>query len=258
MQRSAHLLAPLSHLLSPLSHLLAPLTLSALTAMSACLATVPAFALPLISEVFYDAVGSDDGQSFVELYGAPGTPLDGLLLEGINGSGGSVTISIALTGTIPADGLYLLADVDGGGITLVPDPDALANFDFQNGPDSVLLRDTDGVILDAVGYGVFGAGDVFAGEGSPVADPPAGSSIARLFADVDTDDNALDFTALAMPTPGSAPVSLPEPGTGALALTALAGIGAMGRRRSPEGWSLPPSPLSRRRLRGSGPQSISR
>ena len=27
-------------------------------------------ALPLLSEVFYDAVGSDDGLSFVELYGA--------------------------------------------------------------------------------------------------------------------------------------------------------------------------------------------
>ena len=32
---------------------------------------------PLISEVYYDAVGSDDGLSFVELWGAPGTDLDG-------------------------------------------------------------------------------------------------------------------------------------------------------------------------------------
>ena len=118
MQRSAHTLA--------LFHALACATV-------ACLYAGPAFALPLISEVFYDGVGSDDGQSFVELYGAPGTSLDGFLLQGVNGSGGSVTVSIALTGTIPADGLYLLADVDGGGSTLVPDPDALANFDFQNG-----------------------------------------------------------------------------------------------------------------------------
>ena len=55
------------------------------------------------------------------------------------------------------------------------------------------------------------------------------------FADVDTGDNALDFTVLATPTPGSAPVSVPEPLTGLLAITALAGIGAMGRRPSPEG-----------------------
>ena len=61
-------------------------------------------ALPLISEVFYDAVGSDNGQSFVELYGVPGTDLAGFVVEGINGSGGAVTDQVALSGLIPADG----------------------------------------------------------------------------------------------------------------------------------------------------------
>ena len=134
------------------------------------LAGAPARAFPLISELFYDGVGGDDGQSFVELYGTPGGSLDGLVLEGVNGSGGGVTVSIALSGVFPADGLFVLADVDGGGTTLVSGADGLADFDFQNGPDSVVLRDAAGV-LDAVGYGVFGAGDVFAGEGSPAADP---------------------------------------------------------------------------------------
>ena len=92
-----------------------------------------AFALPLISEVMYDAVGSDDGQSFVELYGTPGTELSGLTIEGINGSGGSVTVSIALSGLIPADRLFVLADDQGDGTTLVPDADLLGQFDFQNG-----------------------------------------------------------------------------------------------------------------------------
>ena len=32
---------------------------------------------PIISELFYDAVGSDDAQVFVEIAGAPGTVLDG-------------------------------------------------------------------------------------------------------------------------------------------------------------------------------------
>ena len=49
-----------------------------------------AAATPLISEVFYDAVGSDDGWVFVELAGVPGTPLDGLFLEGVNGSNGAI------------------------------------------------------------------------------------------------------------------------------------------------------------------------
>ncbi len=47
------------------------------------LALVPqaANAGPLISEVLYDAVGSDNGLVFVELYGTPGASLDGLFLE---------------------------------------------------------------------------------------------------------------------------------------------------------------------------------
>ena len=137
--------------------------------------------MPLISDVFYDGVGSDDGQSFVELYGAPGTALDGLVLEGINGAGGAVTVTIALSGTIAADGLYLLADVDTGGLTGVPEPDAVANFDFQNGPDSVMLREASGAVL----------GD---------------------------------------PTPGAAPLSVPEPSTGLLAFTAPTVLAAKGRR----------------------------
>ena len=189
-------------------------------------------AFPLLSEVFYDAVGSDDGRSFVELYGAPGSALDGLTLEGINGTGGVVTHSLPLSGVFDPDGLFVLADVDGSGITLVADADLLANFDFQNGPDSVVLRDENGV-LDAVGYGVFAPGDVFAGEGAAAEDGAAGTSLARWFANVDTGDNALDFGVLAAPTPGAAPLQVPEPATGSLFACALAMIGIMawGRRR---------------------------
>ena len=94
-----------------------------------------AAALPLISEVFYDAVGSDDGQSFVELYATPGTDLTGLLVEGVNGANGAVTVSIALSGVVPDDGFFVVADAQGAGPTLVPEADLVASFDFQNGPD---------------------------------------------------------------------------------------------------------------------------
>lgn len=203
----------------------------------ACLALLlgipsTAVALPLISEVFYDAVGSDDGQVFVELSGTPGTDLTGFTIEGINGSGGSVTVSIALSGVIAGDGLFVLADTFSGGGTAVPDADALAAFDFQNGPDSVVLRDAGGEVVDAIGYGSFGGGDVFAGEGSPAPDPPAGSSLARLFANVDSDDNAIDFEVLEAPTPGVADFAVvPEPSTAVMMGMGLLSLAVLGRRR---------------------------
>jgi len=197
------------------------------------LAASPAAASPLLSEVLYDGIGSDDGQVFVELWGAPGSSLDGLTLEGVNGSNGSVGPVIELSGVMPADGLLVVADELSSGGTLVPGADLLASFDFQNGPDSVELRDGD-VVLDALGYGDFGAGDVFAGEGAPAPDTAAGESLARVFADVDSDDNAADFEILATPTPGAAELApVPEPGTAGLLGVGLglAGLARGGRRR---------------------------
>jgi hypothetical protein len=138
--------------------------LAAATAVCWIAAPPEARALPLISEVFYDAVGTDDGLSFVELYGSPGTDLTGYVIQGINGTGGTVTDNIALSGVIPSDGLFVVADGLTDGTTQVQNADQIANFDFQNGPDSVVLS-AGAAVFDAVGYGVFAASDVFAGEG---------------------------------------------------------------------------------------------
>ena len=96
------------------------------------LAPQGASAAPLISEALYDAVGSDNGRVFVELYGEPGSSLDGLFLEGINGANGSAGPTIALSGVFPADGIWLLADDVGDGTSLVAGADLIVNFDFQN------------------------------------------------------------------------------------------------------------------------------
>lgn len=197
--------------------------------LALALAPAPATALPVLSEVLYDAAGSDDGQGFVELFGTPGTDLAGYVIEGVNGSDGSVTDTIALSGVIPADGLWVVADDDGSGGTAVSGADLLADFDFQNGPDSVVLR-VGATVVDALGYGAFGSGDVFAGEGGAAPDASAGASLARLFADVDTDDNAADFAVSSSPTPGSAPrLAVAEPGLPVLLGLAL-GAGARRRR----------------------------
>jgi len=202
-------------------------------AVTLLLATAPtgANATALISEIFYDAIGSDNGLSFVELYGEPGSSLDGLIVEGINGADGSAGPTIALSGVFPADGIWLMADDIGDGTSLVAGAHLIANFDFQNGPDSIVLRNAD-AILDAVGYGVFGAGEVFAGEGNAAVDVPAGSSLARRFANVDTDDNAADFIELSVPTPGHAPLdAVPEPQTAALLAAGLVGLAWSARVR---------------------------
>jgi hypothetical protein len=195
----------------------------------AWLGAAPATALPLISEVFYDASGSDDGQSFVELAGSPGASIDGFVLEGVNGSNGAVTHTLVLTGSFGTDGLFVLADRTSEGTTFVAAADLLLDFDFQNGPDSVLLRDANGVV-DALGYGVFGAGETNAGEGAPAPDVAAGESLARVFANVDTDDNAADFLGGA-PTPGVACFAVPEPAAASLLGLGLLGLLRAGRRR---------------------------
>jgi hypothetical protein len=161
-------------------------------------------AAPVISELFYDAVGSDSGHVFLELFGAPGENLQGLVVEGVNGTDGAVYRSISLSGEMPADGVFVIGDDDGGS-SFVANVDLIAEVDFQNGPDSVVLR--DGLtVVDAVAYGDFAAGDAFFGEGSAAPDPAAGGSIARFNPFIDSNDNSADFIVLDMPTPGMVPV----------------------------------------------------
>ncbi len=139
---------------------------AAATLFFAGLLPAASLAAPLLSEVFYDAAGSDNGLSFVELWGVPGTSLVGVTLEGVNGSNGAITPNITLSGVIGVDGLFVVADDAGDGTTGVAGADLILNFDFQNGPDSIVLRGAGGSVLDALGYGVFGAGKSSPGRGT--------------------------------------------------------------------------------------------
>ncbi len=198
--------------------------------VAALLTGAECHASTVISELFYDATGADNGLVFVELFGTPGTPLNGMLLEGVNGNDGTVYRSISLSGEIPADGIFVIADDRGDGTSLVAGFDLVAEVDFQNGPDSIVLRNAAGV-LDALGYGDFTAA-VFAGEGSAAVDVNAGRSLVRLDVLLDSNDNAIDFSVLDMPTPGSLPVAaVPVPPAFVLFMSGFAGLVGIGRRK---------------------------
>jgi hypothetical protein len=123
----------------------------------------------------------------------------------------------------------VIADDDGSGSTQVSNADLVADVDFQNGPDSIVLRDASGV-LDALGYGDFSSA-VFAGEGNAAADVAGGWSLARTVL-LDSDDNAVDFTGLDTPTPGSVPLSaVPVPPALALFLSGILGLAGVSRRK---------------------------
>ena len=187
-------------------------------------------ALPLLSEVFYDDVGSDDASIFVEISAESGFDLEGWSLQGVNGNGGGLGPVLALEGRVPEDGLFVVADVTGSGFSrFAAEADLLLNFDLQNGPDSIVLLQGERIV-DALGYGVFGPDDTFAGEGRTALDPPAGWSLARVYADLDSDDNASDFVALEVPTPGAASwQAVPEPRSALLAGVGLFVLGLFRR-----------------------------
>jgi hypothetical protein len=209
----------------------------------ALLTAGPAAALPLLNEIFYDAVGPDTPAVFTEILGEPGMPLDGWSLVGVNGSDGEVYRQIDLTGAIvPEDGLLLIATARAT-LELALELDFIANVDWQNGPDGVQLWSPAGLLVDALQYG--DAGPRNAGEGAPALDASPGLSLTRRDG-VDSNDNAADFVMTA-PTPGREGLPISEPRTSGLlwlgGLFALF-IARLGRARQPL-------------VRGDGPQRAS-
>ena len=154
-----------------------------------------------INEVLYDGDGPDGPTVFTELWGPAGSVLDGYRLTGVNGADGVQYRQLTLDGaTIAPDGLFVVV-TDDARCLLLEQADQVADIDWQNGPDSVVLEYVFGIetfVVDALAYGT-GPGQ--AGEGVPAPDVSAGTSLTRDPAHTDTNDNAADF-APATPTPG--------------------------------------------------------
>jgi hypothetical protein len=192
----------------------------------------PAWGVPLLQEVLYDAVGPDAEGVFTELYGDAGFDFAGWSLVGINGSDGGAYRTVDLTGAIiPADGILVVA-TSRANAELLAQRDFIGSVDWQNGPDAVQLLDPDGNIVDALQYG--DAGIHNAGMGMAAPDVAAGQSLARDFLSTDTRNNLADFSVFDSPTPGEIPGSgtdpIPEPGTIFLVGLGLAGASGLGRR----------------------------
>lgn len=152
-----------------------------------------------INEVLYDAPGADQTEVYIEIVGPPGLNLDDLRIVGINGANGDTYGEVQLMGAMPADGVFLVVHPSANP-TLRAEADLFDNqADLQNGPDNVRLV-RGAVVIDSVGYGNFGAGDVFVGQGQPAAEPNNGESLQRI---MQSNNNRADFIS-AMPTPGRA------------------------------------------------------
>lgn len=165
----------------------------------------------VINELFYDAVGSDtDGNLFVELSGTANGDISGYKVVFINGDDGKTSEAVTFPGEaiIPSDGLYVIADAKTGSAdaTNVATYDLIANFDPQNGPDSVQLLDADGQLVDAVCYGNVAVKIAENGlamcEGEPAPDVASGQSISRAPSVEDAGDNLADFIVGQSPSPG--------------------------------------------------------
>jgi hypothetical protein len=152
-----------------------------------------------IAEVLYDATGDDRGLEFVELLNVGTTPvaLAGVRIEAGDGSGPgrwSTRWIGAASDTVPPLGRFVV------GGDRVPEANAHATLDLQNGPDAVRLAWPDGG-MEVVGYGALEWGEYFCG--APAPDAPSGMSLARVPDSSDAGSNALDFRA-ATPSPGRA------------------------------------------------------
>ncbi len=145
----------------------------------------------------YGGVSTSD---FVELIGPAGTDLRGYTLMGMDNLG-ETRIDVVLEGVIASDGLW----VGVFGESMMEEADAvLGPNGFAAPTGSVVLRDCFGNQRDALGYGEFGAEDVFLGEGAPANAAGADQSLGRCplesdgIASLDTVDsanNANDFLA---------------------------------------------------------------
>ncbi|MFW6187322.1 MAG: ExeM/NucH family extracellular endonuclease, partial [Actinomycetota bacterium] len=218
-----------------------PLSTAAAAALLAVPLTVPVHAAPDGAQVVIHEAYTNGGSAgavyrnkFVELHNPTDEPVDltGWSLQYRSATGAAATSStVALSGTIPAGGYFLVQGASNGGSgTALPTADLSTSFSPAGTAGTILLSDgaerlspgtgsiteADGIV-DLLGYG---SSNTF--ETAPATGPAANSdprSMTRTDG-ADADDNSADFTATGTVTPQNsdgttgepAPGPTPEPG----------------------------------------------
>ncbi len=139
---------------------------------------------------------------FVELYNTcPDQAFDltgyALVYRSAAGTTDLVRVSFAGGGFTAGKPYFVCANTGYSGQADVRYSDGLAEAG-----GGLAIRDPDGKVVDAVGWGT--ATNAFV-EGSPATAPSAGQSIARIPDGHDTNDNATDFTIIGSPTTPGGP-----------------------------------------------------
>jgi hypothetical protein len=212
--------------LVPTRALLAPAT--ALLAMLVLLLTVSAGAVPIISEVFFNPSGADDGGEWVEIFNDGSTTID--LSDYSLGWGGPdyTTGTVQLLGSLLPGQYFVvggpISDASNGN----PVYDQVANFtpDLEN---SGWLQPADGVALFDVPAGLIApttvpidafiyAGPIFSTNSNGLLDesgaPGAVDFVQPFFGSgYSVEFDGATWSRQNSPTPNTGPLSTPEPST---------------------------------------------
>ena len=238
--------APTGTLLAPTRALLVPAT--ALLVMLVLLLTASAGATPIISEVFFNPNGADDGAEWVEIFNDGGTTID--LTNYSLGWGGPdyTTGTLQLLGSLLPGQYFVvggpISDVSNGN----PVYDQVANFtpDLEN---SGWFQPADGVALFNVPVGLIApatvpidafiyAGPFFSTNSNGLLDesgaPGAVDFVQPFFASgYSVEFDGATWSRQDSPTPNTGPLSAPEPSTALCLLLGLCFLGWAKRDCSP-------------------------